>query len=89
MDTVGGQALNVAKLPDGAWDTIAIINGDHDFLASKQAHVQNKWYLLPEYIELELLERRKLFIGQRLDGVIKPPVCTVNAVSVDGTTATL
>ena len=62
MNTVGGQALNVAKLPDGSWDTIVIINGDHDILALKQTHVQNKWYPLPEFIEFEPLERHKLFI---------------------------
>ena len=88
MNTVGGQALNVAKISDGSWDTVAITNGDHDFLASKQTHVENKWYLLPQYNDLEPLERRKLFIDQRANGVSKPPVRSVSAVSIDGTTAT-
>ena len=87
VTTVGGQALNVAKLSDGSWDTIAITNGNHDFLAKKQTHVQKKWYPLNEYVKLEPLERRKLFIQQKADGVTKPPVRSVNAVSVDGTTA--
>ena len=83
-----GQALKVAKLPDGLWDTFATTNGDHDFLASKQTHVENKWYPLPQYNELEPLECRTLSIDQRANGVTKPPVCTVHVVSVDGTTAT-
>ena len=43
---------------------------------------------MPEYIELEPLERRKLFIEQKANGVTRPPVRTVNAVSIDGTTTT-
>ena len=86
MNTVGGQALNVAKLPDGAWDTAAITHGDHDFLASKQTHVQNKWYPPEQYKDLEPLERRKLFLDLKAHGATKPPVQSVNAVSVRGST---
>ena len=86
VNTVGGQALNVAKLPDSSWDTAATTCGDHDFLASKQTHVQNRWYPLAQYNDLEPLERRKLFIDQRANGVTKPPVRSVNAVSIGGST---
>ena len=41
---------------------------------------------MPQYNDLEPLERRKLFIDQRGNGVSKPPVRSVNAVYVDGTT---
>ena len=76
------------KLNDGSWDTIAIINGNHDLLDEKQTHVKKKWYPLNKYAKLEPSEHRKLFIQQKADGVKKPPVCDVNAVSLDGTTAT-
>ena len=86
VNTVGGQALNVAKLPDGSWDTVAITHGDHNFLASKQTHVQNKWYPVEQYNNLEPLERRKLFLDLKASGVTKPPVRSVNAVSIGGNT---
>ena len=86
VNTVGGQALNVAKLPDSSWDTAAITNSNHDFLASKQTHVENKWHPLAQYNDLEPLERRKLFLDLKASGATKPPVQSVNAVSVGGST---
>ena len=81
--TVWGQALNVVKPNDGSWDTAAILNGGHDFLAKKQVRVTKKWYPFNKYEKLEPLERHKLFIQQKADGVKKPPVQSLNAVSVD------
>ena len=56
---------------------------DHGVLAKKQVHVAKKWYPLNEYQKLKPLECRKLFIQQKANGVQKPPVCSVAAVSVD------
>ena len=59
------------------------MNFDHDFLAKKQVHIAKKWYPLNEYQQLEPLERRTLFMAQKVDRIQKPPVCSVAAVSVD------
>ena len=66
---MGGQSLNVAKLSGGSWDTVTVLNSNHDFLAKKEVHVVKKWYPLNECQKPEPLERRKLFMAQKVDGV--------------------
>ena len=44
VTTVGGQALSVAKLPNGDWDTFQISRGTHGHLATKQGHINKTWY---------------------------------------------
>ena len=63
-NTVGGQALNVAKISNGNCDTVAISRGEHDALAKRQTHINENWYPSNRYLELEPLERRMLFINQ-------------------------
>ena len=83
---VGGQALSIAKLPNGDWDTVQISRGTHDHLAKKQVHINKTWYPSPVYGEMEPLERRMLFINQSVEkGQGKGggrPVSSVAAVSV-------
>ena len=43
VTTVGGQALIVAKLPNGNWDTVQISEGTHDHLAKNQVHINKTW----------------------------------------------
>ena len=86
--TVGGQALSVAKLPNGDWDIVQISRGTHDHLAKIQVHINKTWYLSPVYGELEPLERRVLFINQSEEKAqVKAggrPVSSVADVSVAG-----
>jgi hypothetical protein len=82
VTTKGGQALNVAKLPNGDWDTISIGKGDHDFLANKQDHISTVWLPNPQYMALEPLERRKLYLNQGRNKK-DPPVHSVAAVSLE------
>ena len=65
VTTVGGQALKVAKLPTGTWDTVSISRGDRDHLAKKQVHISQHWYPGPQYLALEPLERWMLFLNQK------------------------
>ena len=58
------QALSVAKFPNGDWDTVQISRGTHDHLAKKHVHLNKTWYPSSAYGEMELLERRVLFINQ-------------------------
>ena len=44
VTTAGGQALIVAKLPNGYWDTVQISRGTHDHLAKNQVHINKPWY---------------------------------------------
>ena len=64
-NTVGGHALNVAKISNGNWDTVAISRGEYDALAKKQTHINENWYPSNRYLELEPLERRMLSINQQ------------------------
>ena len=64
VTTAGGQALSVAKLPNGDWDTVQILRGTHDHLAKKQVHINKTWYPSPVYGEMEPLERLMHFINQ-------------------------
>ena len=85
---VGGQALNVAKLPNGDWDTVQISRGTHDHLAKNQVHINKTWYPSPVYGELEPLERHMLFINQSEEKVQEKvggrPASSVAAVSFSG-----
>ena len=58
VNTVGGQVLNVAKMPNGNWDTVSISRKDHGHLAKKQVHINQHWYPGPQYMELEPIERQ-------------------------------
>ena len=86
VNTVGGQALSVAKLPNGDWDTVHISRGTHDHLAKKQVHINKTWYPSPVYGEMESLERRMLFLIQSMEKVQGKgwgrPVSSVSAVYV-------
>ena len=64
VNTVGGQALSVAKIPNGNWETVQISRGTHDHLAKKQVNINKTWYSSPVYRELYPLERRMIFINQ-------------------------
>ena len=63
VTTAGGQALSVAKLPNGDWDTVQISRGTYDYLDKKQVHINKTWYLSSTYGEMEPLESRMLFIN--------------------------
>ena len=52
VTTVGGQALSVAKIPNGDCDTVQISRGTHEHLAKKQVHINKTWYLSPVYGEM-------------------------------------
>ena len=67
VNTAGGHALSVAKLPKGYWDTVQISRGTHDRLAKLQLHINKTWYPSSAYGEIEQLERRILFIDQSLE----------------------
>ena len=86
VNTAGGHALSVAKLPNGDWDTVQISRGKHDHLAKMQVHIKNTWYPSSAYGEMEPLERRMLFINKSMEkGYEKRggrPVSSVAAVSV-------
>ena len=86
VTTVGGQALSVANLPNGDWDTVQISRETHDHLAKNQVHINKTWYPSPVYGEMEPLERRMLFINQYVEKgqgkVGGRPVSSVAAVSV-------
>ena len=49
VTTIGGQALSVANLPNGGFDTVQISQGNHYHLAKKQVHINKPWYLSPVY----------------------------------------
>ena len=77
-----GQALSVAKLPNGDWDTVQISWGTHDHLAKKQVHINKTWYPSPVYGEMEPLERCMLFINQSVErGHVKGGGCPVSSVA--------
>ena len=86
VNKAGGQALSVAKLIDGDWDTVQISRGTHDHLAKMQVHINKTWYPTSSYGEMEPLERCMLFINQYLErGHGKGggrPISSVYAVSV-------
>ena len=86
VSTSGRQALRVAKLPNGDWDTVQISRGTHGHLAKKPVHINKTWYPSPVYGEIEPLERRMIFINQSVEkGQDKGgghPVSSVSAVSV-------
>ena len=86
VTTAGGQALRVAKLPNGDWDTVQISRGTHDHLAKKQVNINKTWYPSSAYGEMEPLERRMLFINQYVEKGHRKgggrPVSSVAAVSV-------
>ena len=67
VNTTGGQALNVAKLPNGYWDTVQISRGTHDHLAKNQVHINKTWYPSSAYGDMDSLERRMLFINQSVE----------------------
>ena len=80
--------MNVAKMSNGNWDTVAISRGEHDALAKRQTHISDCWYPNNRYLELEPLERRMLFISQQTQKAAEGgrPVQSVSAVSVDDST---
>ena len=67
VTTADGQALSIAKLPNGDWDTVQISRGTHDHMAKKQVHINKTWYPSSAYGEMEPLERRMLFINQSVE----------------------
>ena len=64
VTTASGQALSVAKLPNGDLDTVQISRGTHEHLDKKQGHINKTCYPSSTYGEMEPLERRMLFINQ-------------------------
>ena len=80
--------MNVAKMSNGNWDTVASSHGEHDALAKRQTHINENWYPSNRHLELEPLERRMLFINQQAQKAAEGgrPVQSVSAVSVDDST---
>ena len=49
---------------DGSYKTDAIRNGEYDFYASNQSHINKCWYPDNQFRKLTPLERRKLLLNQ-------------------------